>query len=286
MGELTFILQIIANGLNIGFIYVLLALGFSLIFGVMGIFNFSHGQLYMLGAYATYYLFAEARLPYPLAVILTMLLVGSFGALLERVFFRPVYGKLFPSFMIALGLNMIIGTSALLAFGEKDHSVPTVISGVMNLGGVRLTWQVVLATLISALSVTLLFLLVHHTKIGMCIRAIALNRDAAYLQGVNVERLFIQTFAISAGLAGVAGAIIAPIYFINPLMGDSAMQKCIVVVILGGLGSIPGAIAGGLTLGFIESIGLTFIGNSAHIIGWVFVILLLLFKPQGILGRE
>ena len=286
MQDISYILQIIANGLSIGLIYVLMAIGFSLIFGIMGIFNFTHGELYMLGAFGIYFLFGKVGLPYFLAVMITMLLIGALGVLMERVFFRPVYGQMFPSFMIALGLNMMIGTAALVGFGDQDRSVPKVVSGVVKLAGVRLSKEMVIGMLISVIAVAGLVWFVHHTKVGRAIRATAQNSDAASLQGIKIGRIYMQTFGISAALAGIAGAIIAPVYFISPLIGGPAMFKCIVVVILGGLGSIPGAIAGGLALGFIESVGLTFIGNSAHMIGWIIVIVLLLFRPQGLLGKQ
>jgi branched-chain amino acid transport system permease protein len=286
MQDIIYILQIVANGLSIGLIYVLMAVGFSLIFGIMGIFNFTHGELYMLGAFGIYFRSGKLGLPYFLAVMTTMLIVGVLGVLLERVFFRPVYGQMFPSFMIALGLNMMIGTAALVCFGDQDRSVPKVVSGVVKLAGVRLSKEMVLGMLISGIAVAGLIWFVHHTKAGRAIRATAQNSDAASLQGIKIRRIYMQTFGISAALAGIAGAIIAPVYFINPLIGGPAMFKCIVVVILGGLGSIPGAIAGGLALGFIESVGLTFVGNSAHMIGWIIVIVLLLFRPQGLLGKQ
>lgn len=286
MQDIIYILQIIANGLSIGLIYVLMAVGFSLIFGIMGIFNFTHGELFMLGAFGIYFISGKLGLPYFAAVLVTMVLVGILGVLMERVFFRPVYGQMFPSFMIALGLNMIIGTAALVLFGDQDRSVPKVVSGVVNLAGIRLSKEMVLGMIISGIAVAGLIWFVHYTKIGRAIRATAQNSDAASLQGIKIRRIYMQTFGISAALAGIAGAIIAPVYFINPLIGGPAMFKCIVVVILGGLGSIPGAIAGGLALGFIESLGLTFVGNSAHMIGWIVVIILLLFRPQGLLGKS
>ncbi len=286
MQDIIYILQIFANGLSIGLIYVLMAVGFSLIFGIMGIFNFTHGELFMLGAFGIYFISGKLGLPYFAAVLVTMVLVGILGVLMERVFFRPVHGQMFPSFMIALGLNMIIGTAALVLFGDQDRSVPKVISGVVNLAGIRLSKEMVLGMVISGIAVAGLIWFVHYTKIGRAIRATAQNSDAASLQGIKIRRIYMQTFGISAALAGIAGAIIAPVYFINPLIGGPAMFKCIVVVILGGLGSIPGAIAGGLALGFIESLGLTFVGNSAHMIGWIVVIILLLFRPQGLLGKS
>lgn len=278
--------QVVVNGFNLALLYILMALGFTLIFSILGIFNFAHGEFYMLGAFAIFYLVKLAALPFVAALVISTIGVGLVGVLVERFLFRPLHGQTYAAFMIALGLSMGFTTMAAVTFGPLSKKIPPPISGVAHFLGASISWQNLAVILISMALVAGLYIFIHRTRYGLTIRATASNPLAASLLGVGTKRLRTQIFGISTALAGIGGCLMASIYFISPYMGQPVIFKAMVVVILGGLGSIPGAIVGGLVLGFIESIGTTAIGGIASVFGWLLVVILLLVRPQGLLGKK
>lgn len=284
--EYNFFIQVIINGLMIGFLYVLIALGFTLIFSISRVFNFAHGELYMLGAFATYFFYEELHVFYFCTIIISMLLIALLGLVIERYFFRPVRGNMYASFMIALGLNLFISNAAQVVFGNQMRDVSTVFPGTVKLFGATVSFERSLIIVSCALVTVLLQLLVKRTKVGIALRSVAQDAEVAALHGININQTNALSFGIASAIAAAAGAIVVPALYVDPFIGGPAMFKAMIVVILGGLGSIPGAVVGGLFLGFIESIGLTFVGNVANLFGWISVIILLLFRPQGILGKE
>jgi branched-chain amino acid transport system permease protein len=280
-----FFFQVFVNGLMLGLTYVLIASGFSLIYGIMRLLNFAHGELYMLGAFATYLLCESLKVPYFISLGLSMILVAGLGILVYRYFFRPFRDEHDPSLVIALAIAMLIGGLALLIFGEKDQSVSPVFPGVIHVFGATLSQQRVAVIVTAVLLMAALTLYIKFSKTGQAMRAVAQDREAAALQGIGVDSTFTLCMGISSALAGSAGALLAPLFYVNPFLGMHAVLKALVVVVIGGLGSIPGAIAGGLLLGFVESFGNTFLGDATEILGFVLVMIVLLFRPQGLLGH-
>jgi branched-chain amino acid transport system permease protein len=283
--DFAFFVQVFINGLMLGLTYVLIASGFSLIYGIMRLLNFAHGEFYMLGAFATYLLSEHLGLDYFTALILSMILIAVLGMLVYRFFFRPFRDQHDPSLVIALGIAMLIGGLALLIFGEKDKSVSPVFSGVIQILGATLSVERMVVIFSAILLMTALTLFIKFSKTGQAMRAVAQDREAAALQGIGVDSTFMLCMGISSALAGAAGALLAPLFFVNPFLGMHAVLKALVVVVIGGLGSIPGAIAGGLLLGFVESFGTTFLGDITEMMGFVMVMLVLLFRPQGLFGH-
>ena len=283
--DFTFFVQVFVNGLMLGLTYVLIASGFSLIYGIMRLLNFAHGEFYMLGAFATYLLCERLGVNYFAAMVLSMIIIAVLGILVYRFFFRPFRDQHDPSLVIALGIAMLIGGLALLVFGEKDKSISPVFSGVIKVLGATLSMERVVVIIMAIILMAALTLYIKFSKTGQAMRAVSQDREAAALQGIGVDSTFMLCMAISSALAGAAGALLAPLFFVNPFLGMHAVLKALVVVVIGGLGSIPGAIAGGLLLGFVESFGNTFLGDITEILGFVMVMLVLLFRPQGLFGH-
>ncbi len=273
-------------GLSMGAIYILMALGLTLMFGMMHIINFAHGAIYMLGAFAIYYLFAQAGIPYVLAFLLTLLLLGMFGLTIERLIYRTLGGEIEPTLVALLALTTLLESSGYLVFGVLDKNVPTVFPGVIHSGSINLSVERLVTIPIVAVLVVALHLFMHKTKAGQAMRAIEQDKEAAALQGVNVNHINALAFGIGFALAAAAGALMAPVFAVNPSMGEIPLLKAFIIIILGGLGSIPGAILGGVILGLIDGILATAFGfELAFLLSFVLIILILLLKPQGLLGH-
>lgn len=270
----------------LGMTYVLIASGFSLIYGIMRLLNFAHGEFYMLGAFATYLLCERLGLDYFTAIALSMIIMAILGVLVYHVFFRPFRDQHDPSLVIALAIAMLIGGLGLLIFGDEDKSVPSPFPGVIKVLGVTLSMERIVVIIVAIILMATLTFYIKYSRMGQAMRAVSQDREAAALQGIGVNSTFTLCMAISSALAGAAGALLAPLFFVNPFIGMHAVLKALIVVVIGGLGSIPGAIAGGLLLGFVESIGNTFLGNITEMLGFVLVMVVLMFRPQGLFGYE
>jgi len=279
------IVENIINGVVVGLIYAIVAVGFSLIFGVAKIMVFTHGEIYMLGAVGGFYLIRKLGFPYPLAIVTITMGGGILGMLLER-FLRPLRGEDFPTLLATVALAMFIGNASIHIFGFSILSVGTQVQGKINILGTVLTFERLVIVLVSAAVVITLHFFIQRTKAGQAIRAVAQNRDAAQLQGVDVNRSTAMVFLIACAIAAAAGILIAPLYYVDVFLGTPALMRTIIIVIIGGLGSFPGAIAGGLLLGLIESFSYTLIGPLAHLVSFTIVIILLIVRPKGLLGRE
>jgi branched-chain amino acid transport system permease protein len=273
-------------GLSIGSIYILMALGLTLMFGMMHIINFAHGAIYMLGAFVIYYVFFQGGAPYFAAFLVAMLLLGVFGYLVERGIYRPIKGGIEPTLVALLAVSTFLEAAGYPVFGQLDKHVPAVFEGTRNVLGVMLSNERLMIIPIAAALVAGLYLFIKKTKIGSAMRALEQDKEAAALQGVNVNVVNGLAFAIGFALAAAAGALIAPIFKLDPMMGDQPLLKAFIIIILGGLGSIPGAILGGLMLGLIDSTVATALGaEPAFLLSFVFIILLLLFRPAGLFGH-
>lgn len=285
-------LQSLVNGLTLGAIYILIALGLTLLFSIMHILNFAHGELLMLGAYFVYYfmglnIIKNLLLNYIFGLIVSMVVIGLLGVGIEKVFFRPIRGKVVQGLILSLGLSMFIQGVSNWGFGVSDKAISSVFRGVISFGGVSLSTERVVAVLVSAALVIALHIFVAYTKPGAAMRAIEQNPEGAALQGISAGFTNALAFFVAAGLAAAAGVLIAPIFLINPFMGAGPLLKAFMIIILGGIGSVYGCIAGGLVIGFIESFVTVLLGAEyANAVGFIIIILVILIRPRGLLGYE
>jgi len=279
--------QQIINGLTIGGIYSLIAVGLTVVFGILGIAHFAHGSFAMFGGYIIFFFMQKFGLSFFLAIALAMPVGAVLGMLIERFAYRPVRdAPPINAFIIALGLTMIIEGANLLMFGADQIVIPTSYHDVINVGTVaivELRLYVILTTVVLILAMTAF---INLTNTGMAVRAVAQNRPAAILMGININRIPMIIFAISSALGIAAGAFVGALFAISPGVGEGLVIKGFAVLILGGLGSIPGAIIGGLVLGVSESLAAGFISSSyKDVIAFLVMIFVMLFRPEGLLGR-
>jgi branched-chain amino acid transport system permease protein len=285
---MTEILQQALNGLAIGAVYTLIALGLTVVFGILGIAHFAHGSVAMFGGYLTFVFSDRWGLPFFAAMGLAMLAGAVLGLLIERLAYRPVRdAPHINAFIIALGLTMMTEGMNLLLFGADQVVIQTPYRGVFNVAGIAIAQLRVLVILTACVLIGVIALLISRTKTGKSIRAVAQNRQAAVLMGVNVNRVSLVVFAISSALGVSAGALIGALLAIAPGVGEGLAVKGFAVLILGGLGSIPGAIVGGLILGVSEAMAAGFISSAyKDVIAFLVMIVVLLFRPEGLLGKR
>ena len=285
--SLILLAQSILNGLAAGWIYILIALGLTLVFGIMNIVQFAHGEIYMLGAYCSYFLIKLYGFSFWEALPLSALLVGLLGIVLERFFFRPFRGRFEPSIIVAVGLMLLLQTIAVVGFGTDTKSMGGIIPGVLKVSGVTLSWDRLLAILIGIILVAGLLFLIKKTKTGQAMVAISQDPYAASLQGIDVNRISAFAMVIGCALAAIAGSLMGSIFSTSPFMGTSAITKGIAVIILGGLGSVPGAVVGGFILGLVDGLVPPLLSSTmAGIVGFGVIILVLLLRPRGLFGHE
>jgi branched-chain amino acid transport system permease protein len=282
-------LQHLVNGLVLGGTYALLGIGLTLIFGLMNVVNFAHGEFYTLGAYAAFATLALLGLPF-LAAIPAAIAVGvALGALCERVLLRPLRGESIDSVMLVMiGLWIAMQNTELLVWGGVAKSIPhpfatrPLVAGPLGVAPLRLFVFVAAIALIVGAQ-----LLIHRTRLGLAMRATFQDADTAALMGVRIGRIHTATFALGSGLAAAAGALLGPIFLVYPSMGDLASLKAFSVVILGGLGNVAGATAGGLLLGVAEELGAGYVSSGYRdAVGFVIIILVLLLRPSGLFARS
>jgi branched-chain amino acid transport system permease protein len=279
--------QSIINGFSAGWIYVLVALGLTLLFGIMRIVQLAHGEIYMLGAHAVYYACVILGINIFVSFVISATALSLLGILFERFLFRKFRGQIEPSIIVAIGLILLLQTTAVVSFGSSEKNIPRLIPGILTVGAVRLSWDRVLAVLIGAGLVSALALFVKGTKIGQAMVAISQDTEAAALQGINVNRISSITMAIGCALAAIAGGLMGAIFSVEPFMGSFAISKGLAVIILGGLGSIAGAVAGGLILGLIDGIvPLYYSTTVAYIVGFASIVIILIIRPKGLMGHE
>lgn len=279
-------LQCLVNAAMLWLTYVLVALGLTLIFSMMEIVNFAHGDIYMLGGYAIFYLFGLYQINYFLALLLTMLLLALFGLVSERLFFRPVSGEFLPPVVISLGLGIILETSSLLIFGLDDKSVASPFQGVMQFLGVTLSMERLAVVPLALALIIGLFLFLQRVKLGRAMRAVAQDRVAAALQGIDINHTTAWGFAIGFALAGAAGALLTPIFFVNPSVGGSMVMKAFVMIVIGGMGSFIGAMIGALILALVDSFAATLLGGpAASLLIFLVFIMVLIVRPRGLMGH-
>jgi branched-chain amino acid transport system permease protein len=279
-------LQTFVNAILLSLIYMLMAIGLTLVFSIMNLINFAHGTLYMMGGFAVYLFFERLGINYWLAIVIGIVFVGLFGGLLEKGIFRRLRKDLLQACLASLGIAMILETAALLIFGELDKKVTSIFRGVMNVSGIFIPKEKMVIVLVSAAIAGALIIFIKYFRTGRALQAVAQDAEAAALQGINVSRMNAMGFAIGCALAAAAGGLIAPLFFVSSYMGMIPLMKAFMVIIMGGLGSIPGAVLASFVLGFVEQFSLTLVGYIGNVFGFIIIMLFLLFRPKGLLGRE
>jgi branched-chain amino acid transport system permease protein len=282
------LLQHLLNGLLLGATYSLLGIGLTLVFGLMNVVNFAHGEFYTLGAYAAFAALALAAVNFFLAIPLAIVAGALAGAVCERVLLRPLRAQSIDTVMLVMiGLWIAMQNAELLGWGGVAKSVPTpfptqpVVLGAVSVAPLR-----IFVFVVSGLLILGAHLLLSRTKLGRAMRATFQDRETAALMGVSIERIHTITFAFGAGLAGAAGALLGPVFLLYPSMGDLASLKAFSVVILGGLGNFGGAALGGLVLGIAEELGAGYISSGYRdAVGFLMIVVVLLLRPSGLFAR-
>jgi len=277
------------NGLVLGATYALLGIGLTLIFGLMNLVNFAHGELYTLGAYTTFAALALAGSGFVVAVAAALVVGAVAGALIERVLLAPLRDESIDTTMLVMiGLWIALQNAELLGWGGVARSIPHPFpTAPLVLGPVGIAPLRVFVVLTALALIVLSWLLIQKTRLGTAMRATFQDRDTAALMGVRIGRIHTATFAFGSALAAAAGALLGPIFLAYPSMGDLASLKAFSVVILGGLGNLAGATLGGLVLGIAEELGAGYVSSGYRdAVGFVIIILVLLFRPSGLFARS
>lgn len=279
--------QVSVNWIMISLIYALVALGFTLIYSVMGVLNFAHGVLFMLGGYTLFYFVVQFGLGYPLAMVMAFVLPGLFGLAIYKGLLRPFRENLLICLVITIGVANLVESGAYMGFGPWEKSVPSLVSGVIRLGTASLSIERLLVMAVALALVLALIYFVNRTRHGRTLRAVAQDIDAATLQGISAERTFALGMFLASGLGGIAGALMSPLFGIGPFMGGTPLLDAVIICIVGGLGSIAGAVAASFVLGLAASFGGTFLsGEVASLLGFAAVVVIILVRPRGLFAGE
>ena len=286
---INFIEQLI-NGLRTGSIYALIAIGYTMVYGIAKMINFAHGDIIMVGAYALYFSISVLGLPVPIALLITVIICGVLGVMIEKVAYKPLRSAPPLAVLItAIGMSFFLQSASLLIFGSTPIPFQSVIPNVnISVGPVVISSITVVTLIVTAIAMILLTLFVNKTKMGSAMRAVSEDKGAAELMGINVNSTISLTFAIGSALAAVAGVLyICQYQSMKPTLGALPGIKAFVAAVLGGIGSIPGAMLGGILLGLIESVSKAYISTElADAIVFGVLIVVLLFRPSGLLGKK
>lgn len=282
----TAILEQLVNGTMMGSIYVLMALGMVLIYGVMHVLNFAHGVLFMVGGYMAHAYFFNLTGNYPLAILGSMVTLAFIGVVLERTIFRALRDNLRMQIVASLGLILIIQNGVVQIWGPHALQMrPASVETLVRLGPLSFTAQHFIIIGVVLVTVTALYVFLTRTRLGTAMRATSQHPEAAVVVGINPNRVYTLTFLIACALAGLGGALLGPLFLIFPQMGDLPLLKALAAIIIGGMGSVPGAIVGGLGIGIVESLSTLVIPTDFRdTIVFGVLILMLLIRPWGIFG--
>ena len=273
------------NGFIISATIVMMASGLVLVFSVMGILNWTHGQLYMLGAFIVFYLFVKLGMNFFLTLLIAAVAVSFVGMCIEMKLLRPLYDKGFlPASVVALGLIFMFEGIVIIIFGQGFKSVPTTLEGVCQVGPLSISLEKLVLVCLAIAVMLGLYFFIKRTKIGLAIRAAAQEPVVAGLYGVNSNRLYTIVMGIGCGLAALAGGMVAPIFYVDPWIGAKPLITALSAIVLGGVGSFKGAVVGGMILGFTTSVVAYYIGPWYELVSFLAVILIILFRPQGLFG--
>ncbi len=286
---INFIEQLI-NGLRTGSIYALIAIGYTMVYGIAKMINFAHGDIIMVGAYALYFSISVLGLPVPAALLLTVIVCSVLGVLIEKIAYKPLRKAPPLAVLItAIGMSFFLQSSSLLIFGSTPIPFQSVIPNEnIKVGPVTISSITLVTLIVTAVAMILLTLFINKTKLGSAMRAVSEDKGAAELMGINVNSTISMTFAIGSALAAVAGILyISQYQSMKPTLGALPGIKAFVAAVLGGIGSIPGAMLGGILLGLIESVSKAYISTElADAIVFGVLIVVLLFRPSGLLGKK
>ena len=287
--NLSTLLAQIINGLQTGSVYALVALGYSMVYGIILLLNFAHGDIIMVGAYVIFYSVVSFNLPPILAVLLAVVASTLLGVLIEKIAYTPLRSAPRLSLLItAIGISFLLENCAQMIFGADQKSMDPLITGSLNWGSVNISYTALVTIVVSVISMVILTFLVSKTKMGKAMRAVSEDMGAAQLMGIGLNKTISFTFAVGSALAGIGSVLYLCAYpQASPTMGSMLGLKAFVAAVLGGIGSIPGAMLGGFVIGLLEALV-----AAAHLSMWkdavVFLVLIivLLVKPTGILGRN
>lgn len=287
---LTQFIQQLINGVSLGSIYALIALGYTMVYGIMRLINFAHGDIYMLGAYVGFFVTTQLKLGFFPALICAMAAIGLCGVLIERAVYRPLRSSPKISLLItAIGMSFFIEYTLMYFLSPQPRTFPPVLPNhIFHLGDVIISFQQMVIIGSTVVLMLLLWYIVQYTKMGKAMRAVSYDNDAALLMGINVDHVISFTFALGSCLAGAAGVLVG-IYYntIDPLMGIMPGLKAFIAAVLGGIGIIPGAMMGGIILGVVEALVSGFISSTFRdAAAFGILIVILLIKPTGLLGKN
>ena len=279
--------QQLANGIMLGAVYSLVALGLTLIYGILHVPNFAHGHKYMWAAFTSLFLVVTFHTNYWVSLVMAMIIMGLVGAGVERLVYRPLRDMFhINSFIAAIGLLLVLESLSLIVWGADFRRFPATYETPINILGVAITLQRLLVIVGAALLIILLQLFIKRTWLGASIEAVAQNPEGAQLVGISIDRVSSLTFGIGTALAAAAATLIAPIFLVYPTMGSMPNLKAFVVIIIGGMGSIPGAVIGGFMLGLIESLGGGYISTDyKDLFAFGALVTFLTFRPLGLFGK-
>lgn len=285
--EVSTLIQTIANSIVAGSVNATVAVGLALGFGVMQMANFAHGEFFMVGAYVVYVLYALGNVPFPLAVLAAFPIVGLLGMLTERLIFRQTRGDVMAGFMATAGVAFILQVLVGQTWGvAMMRYVPSPYMGAADIFGAQIGWQRLLVIPAAAVMIIGLWYFLHRVKLGKGLRACAQDPEAASLQGISINKMTSLAMLIAGGYAGMAGALMAPIHAVTPYMGHWIIINAFIIVIVGGMASIEGAVLASFLLGFIHTFVTTFFDAVvANMVGVAFMTIILVVKPTGLLGR-
>ncbi len=280
-------MEILIYGAVTSAIYAMLAVGFTLIFGVARVLNLAHGSFYALGAYGTYVGTGILGLPLWQAALLAIAFVALFGVLIEKVLIRPLRYSQLGVLMITLAVSLVVEQALFLTFGSEYRNVPAFIDAKVSIGGVDVAGQRLLTLLVAVVAIGALYMFIQRTRLGSAILAISQDAEAAKYMGIPSDRIFSLVMAISASLAALAGVLAGPFLSVQPSMHLLPIVKAFAIVIVGGLGSIPGSILAALMLGYAETLVAYLVSTSwTEIVSVLATLLMLVFRPAGFFGKR
>jgi branched-chain amino acid transport system permease protein len=283
--------QVIVNGLYLGAQYALIALGLTLIFALMNVLNFAHGQMYVLGGFVTYTVYGQLKLPFGVALLASGVTLAVVGALFERFLFRTVIRRSLreeSTMLLAAATATLLDAVILLLFGEKQRGVPKIVNGVLNTDWLIMPYDKIFVGALAILGIAAFMAFMQFSKPGRAMRALAQDRVAAQLMGVEVDRYTMIGFAMGAMLAGVVGGLLVAATGVNSGIGGPISIKAFTMVMIGGAGVVGGAIVGGFILGMMESVGLSVLhayGDATYLVIFVALMIFLSIRPNGLMGK-
>jgi len=289
---MSYFIDLVIVGLSIGMVYALVALGISLIYSGLDVVHFAHGEIYMFGAFIGLFLYDRFHLPFPLVLLGSMILTGLLGVLIERVFYRRIL-RMGGGYTVAgmgmvicgFGMSIVLQNVAFLLWGPKALPFPVSYGMPIEIGNVTLPAAYMWIVLAALVLMTLLHLFLKKTRLGLAVRAVAGNKEIASLMGINVPLTISVIFGVACALGAAAGVLIGPINYVQVLMGIGVLIKAFAAAVIGGFGSLPGAVLGGLLVGVTESLGAGYLsGNYKDIYAFILLIIVLMVRPAGMFG--